>query len=136
MKKVCLFILILSLFVSTSALGATALWTHSESPEVVKYRISWGTTPGVYTFSQEMNKSDCVGGVDIQGETYDCKLPLTGTFVDNVSYYYTGYAIAYKLDGTEWPSLPVPEQVFIKRPDGTTTPTQPKPMRELGIYDE
>lgn len=135
MKKL-LFALLVTFFLITPALADTAYWSHSETAAVFKYRVAWGTTPGNYTFSQEMNRSDCVGGINPLGDTYDCKMPLTFTFVVGTTYYYTGYSVAYNSEGNEWLSDPVPEQSFTKRSEGNTTYTKPLPMREIGIYDK
>lgn len=132
--KMCIGLIFVFLC-SFSAAAGTAYWDHSESPEVVKYKVSWGSSPGNYTFSQEMQKSECATIVDPEGIAHDCKMLINGTFPDNVPYYFVAYAIAYKLDGSENPSPPTPEVVYIKRPDGTTTNVPPKPVRGLGIYD-
>jgi hypothetical protein len=132
----CLFVLFLFFLWASVGAAGTAYWDHSESPEVVKYKVSWGNTPGNYAFNQEMQKSECVDGVDPQGDAYNCKMLINATFTENVPYYFVAYAIAYKPDGSEFSSPPTPEVVYIKRPDGTTTNVPPKPVRGLGIYDQ
>jgi len=138
MKKIALLIALLALVIVPGILNAeTAYWQHSSSTEVFKYRIAWGSTPGNYTFDQEMNRSDCVPGTDaLYGGPYDCKMPLVGTFIVGNTYYYVGYGIAYDIDGNEFPSEPTPEKAYIKRPSGTTTGTKPNAMQGLGIYEK
>lgn len=135
MKKI-IYSLFILLFISTSALAASALWDHSPTPETYKYKIAWGTNSGgPYTNSQEMLKSACVAGTHPIGGSYDCKMVLTGTFIDNTTYYFVGYALDFAVDGQESSSDPTPEVVFIKRPDGTTGP-KPEPMQQMGIFEK
>jgi hypothetical protein len=134
MKRFIFALLIALLAVSVPAHAVTALWDHSDTVSVTKYRIGWGTVSGTYTFSQEMDKSACVAGVDSTTGPYDCKLILNGSFAVGTTYYFVGWAMNYDLEGKEQISPPTPVVQFIMRDPGQVGP-KPNPMTGLGIYD-
>jgi hypothetical protein len=135
MKKIFFSILFLILLNSFGVAHAVrAIWNHSATSSVFKYKISWGTTQGTYPQSQEMLKSACTLVV-VEGVTYDCQLILTGIFIDNTTYYFVGYAINYGSDGNEQLSPATPVVIFIKRADGNIGEI-PASMTGLGIYPE
>lgn len=139
LKNVLFVAVLLGMLVvlAPAAQAVDAVWDHSDTPSVFKYKLYWGTVSGVYPNSMEIQKSACAPGVlpaDKGGGAYDCKVTATGTFAEGTTYYFAADAWNYAPDGSLQPSAKTTEVPYIKRPAAQTGP-KPSPQKNLGVYD-